>query len=940
MGTQRLAVRGRVPGSPGTTVLAGALLAALALAACLAGAVRAEKGVNEGTFRDRDGKAHPWSVERGHLLLWDDKPYTPAGVVFHSAYLGAPGPETLRRDEEELDRLKAAGVEDLWVDPPAGLLKNSPEATQTLLDALESRGFRYGLRVGDRAREPLIGFSPVNPAIRVPVSRFQPGARESWEVPAPRGRRMLYALVNVVTPDERTQDFPAAVGEALVEKDRALIEVQIRQSKLLGKSRGLLLTVPEVQVEPEELGSFGDLWSGMEDYSARLMRHMKALKFGPGFRFLLDPFATGDGTVGQEDLVFPSSDAFRIAFREWLSRRVGVHSLNVSWRLNDRRIQSLEQAARLVPMWSRNDPPDGDGWLFDPVDRAVYRCVPRQCSIWTDLDNFRADTLKRWMNTTATVLKQDVVGAPVLFTWAAYHPLFNNSPAPGGYDGLAAQLYGSGPALGRDQAAYALAQAEEADRNTWLIAARLSGPPDATGEPTPLPDGVGVRTAWSALRDTGFRGVFLDPRLTPNAPAAVQELESAMAADLPVMRKPVPVCFFPMFLASADRVMRLSNGVWWLPSAAPARLLRYGDTLMGYEMARPLGSDFPLDKGTVLWSTSGKQEVTFYVDRFTRIQLFDSAGKPIEARPKRSILRIDLSEEPIIAAGLDVEAMFPVELALAQLKTFGDLVAAAEGQRLDVAAMRTLYDQARKNLSSSNAANIYNSITPYVGTLRETLMPFVWVEAERPTAHNFSGLSFQAGSSAGTYLKLDRRDPPVTGVYRARYVVDVVREASYEIWVAGRVPGRPGVSPLVWQIDDEPPASLDKADPVGEDYAGGMAWFQLGRATLKAGRHELVVAVPRPADGPSGRFVAGLDAVVFSRDRFQPRGVEKPVLKLTPLPKPEKPAGKSRDEKKAPEGKKAQPEEKQPEEKQPGEKQPEREPAGTPSERRRPTRET
>jgi hypothetical protein len=80
----------------------------------------------------------------------------------------------------------------------------------------------------------------------------------------------------------------------------------------------------------------------------------------------------------------------------------------------------------------------------------------------------------------------------------------------------------------------------------------------------------------------------------------------------------------------------------------------------------------------------------------------------------------------------------------------------------------------------------------------------------------------------------------------------------------------------VWQIDDEPAVSLPTATVKGEDYTTGMAWFFLGRVALQAGRHTLTIVVPERAPGPGGRYSAGLDAVVFSRDEFKPNGIQKP----------------------------------------------------------------
>jgi len=840
-----------------------------------AGSARAEKGTTEGTYRDREGKAHPWSIERSHLLVWDGAPYAPAGVVFHSRYLAGPSEAALQKDTSELDRLKSAGVQDVWVEPGRGLLQNSPTQIQALVDALEARGFRYGLRVGDRHREPLIGFTPTIAPIVVPAAKLQSGAVLSFEVPAPGARRVAYVL-SEMGQDARAQNWAIVSGEALVERNVARLGIQLPKSRLLGKSKGLLTLVPEVQVDPDDLGSFGDLWAGTEAYSERLRKHAKALKFGAGLRFLLDPFAAGDGTVGQEDLVFPTSPAFQRAFTTWLQKR-GILSVNINWRLTDRRLApgQPEEAARLIPTWSRNDPPEGDGWLIDPVERVAYRCIPRQCSIWDDLDAFRAESLKRWMNLLTTSLKRDGLDVPMLFTWSSYHPIFTNNPSPSGYDGLAGQLYGSAATIAREQGAYALAQAEEADRNTWLIASRLAGPVDQNDVPAPLADASQARQLWEAVRSVGFRGVFIDPAQAPAAESIAKELASSLGSD-GELRKRVPVIFFPMPFATSDRVTRLSNGVWWLPSASGARMLRYGDDLMGYDIDRPFGADHSLQRGTVLWSPKGKHEVTFAVDKLTKVEFFDSAGGPLKVKLGKKEMKISVSEEPIVATGLDTTMLFPLELAASEVKEFGELLAQAEAQKLDVTALKTVYTQAKENLSSGSAAAVYRVVTPQVARLREVLMPYIWVEGERSISHNLSGVAFQAGASLGTYLKLDRPEKPLSGVYRARYSIDLRRDATYEIWVAGKVPGRPGVSPLIWQLDEEPAVELPKPEAEGADYAPGMGWYMLGRMTLKAGRHELTLVVPERSDGDKGRYSAAFDAIVFAREAFKPNGTEKP----------------------------------------------------------------
>src|SRR5207245_1895735 len=128
---------------------------------------------------------------------------------------------------------------------------------------------------------------------------------------------------------------------------------------------------------------------------------------------------------------------------------------------------------------------------------------------------------------------------------------------------------------------------------------------------------------------------FLDPRLTPELAPMAHGLAALVPADAAEMRRTEHVCFFPMALAGSDRVCQLPNGVWWVPSGAPARLLRYGDSIIGYDIDRPLGDAPAFPRASVLWSTDGKQEATFWIDPQKPVQFYDSLGAPLKLKSKR-----------------------------------------------------------------------------------------------------------------------------------------------------------------------------------------------------------------------------------------------------------------------------------------------------------------
>lgn len=874
------------PVSRGST----AALFAGALALLLAGSASAERGISSGAFRDRDGTVHRWSIQSSHLLEWDGKPYVPIGVVFHSQHLKAPSDSSLSTDERTLDGLKSAGITDVWIEPGRGLLDCRTAEIQAVIDALEVRGFKYGLRVRDRYRAPLIGFAPGAVPLPIKLTELQPGAVIRRRIQAPGARRVVYNLTDIGA-NEQVQNFAVATGQAIVEGDGADIQIEVPRTRLIGKSRGLIHTMPEVQVEPEELGSFGNLWHGMEEYTERLAAQINALRFGPGVRFILDPFQAGDGTTGQEESIFPSTPDFQTAFTEWLSRRYGVQTLNSRWRLNDRRLLDMEEAGRLVPTWSRNDPPDGDGWLIDHRQSKAYRCRPRECRIWDDLDTFRAETLRKLMNQVALQIDKTGLDVPVIFTWAAYHPVFTNFPSPAGYEGLAAEVPIEANEDAQQRAAYALAQVEEGARTGWLIASRFR-PEEKGASPSP----GDIAGGWTRLRSAGYRGGYFDPLLTPGAEGAALALCRIVDAGAEGLTSPASSLFFPIALATSDRVTQLSTGVWWLPSVRDARLMRYGQTLMGYDMPEPFGPEHAVQKATVLWSTTGPQELTFFLDRGAEVQFMDSAGQPIkvDVRSKDRRATISVGPEPILATGLDTLSFFPMELTTGLLEELVGLVEQARRKGIKVESYDLLLKEARGALNPASAATLYNTLYGHVQTLRESLLPYVWIEGERAISHSFSGVVFHIGAAGGTMLSLERDRPPRSGVYKARYQVDVTEDGGYEIWVAGLIPGAPGVSPLVWQLNDEDPVELKSAEAASL-YGKELGWYRLGNMALPKGRHFVTLIASAPAVGgeDDGRYRAAIDAVVFSRRPFTPQGSERPTL--AQLENPAGPAAPAQD---------------------------------------------
>jgi hypothetical protein len=838
-------------------------------------AVWAEKGKSEGVYVDATGGRHPWEVTASHALVWEGQPYCPAGVVFHSRFLAEPSEATFAADRDAIERLRTAEIQDVWIDPGRGLMSCRPEEVQRLVNLFEARGFRYGLAVQDRSTESLRGYAPPMDPLPVPAVAMQSGGRFQWTARVRDASRVQYTLVDVQS------ELVLAAGEVPVVDGVAAIEVTLRKSRLIGKGRGALYLLPLREVSPAEAAGFPDLWRAVTSYQERLTAFLNEVRFGPGFRFVLNPFDPGRGLTGAENDLFPASPEYRADFCAWLRRRTNITDINFRWGLTQNHLHELEVAARLVPTWPAQDAPEGTGWLVDPVEGKAYPVAARQCRIWQDYRDFRGDSLKRAMAATAVALRNGGPAVPVVFGWEGYQPLYDRLEASAGYDGIAATLRGQGRTLATEGAACALAQVEQSTLNWWFVAGRVS-PPAGPGS---LSVRRSVADDWQALRDVGVKGFYLESSGTIPDPATLQELKevrTTLADDRDLATYRPRVCYFPAALPNSGRVARLSNGVWWLPSLGAARQVRLGPQLSGYVIEQPFGNDRQdVHVGLILWSPTGRREATFAVDPETKLSLMDSRGTPVPARisKKQQLLHLSLTDEPVIASGISAdkaEQLFPMEAAAAAVAEYDALLRDAEAQGMDTKAQRLTYAEAKKALTPTAAGQVYTMISRPLQQLRDALSPYYWIEGEQPLQHTFLGSAFQNGASDGRYLMLDnQRAPRGEEGYQAQYVLNILKSGTYEIWVAGRAPGRPGVSPIAWNIDKEATTAVREV-PAGQEYAPGFEWYRIGKASFQAGRHVLTLAVPERAPGEGGRYVFGVDALLLSRVPFEPHGTEKP----------------------------------------------------------------
>jgi hypothetical protein len=847
-----------------------------------------------GDYQDRAGATHHWEINRAHALTWDGKPYVPAGVVLHLAGRGAAA-ATAATAGPMLDRMAAQGVKDLCLVRPGGWLTVDPSVDQPWVDALEAKGLRYGIALDARPEHPLTGYLAEPTQVEVPAEWRQPGRPMRCSVDLPGARSAVYALV------DRESDSVVASGRVPVIDGAARVEITFRPSRrifALGAAR--LLVVPQTTASGTREEQAVDFWSGWEDTQRQLARRLAGVKWGPGLRFFARPAPAAFGLHGEGEMLVPDSGGFRLQFESWLEKRYSVADVNLQWGLNEGEVQSLTTAARLVPLWGPEEHDARSGWLIDPVTAETFRVDLHRSGFWRDFHQFRTDSIRQALNGTATLLKKVAADVPVLWEWTEYHPLYTETQEVGGLDGLTFTAQGWGREAATGSTAYAYAQAEGSTRPTWFIqigqTAAASGPPASSEE---------LRLDWNWLREIGCKGFFVDGMTVPPAaetPGGVEAAgkaataawdlnaapdslswirayaEQVVSGDSAAAYRP-PVVYFPSDAIGTGLTGRMENGVWWLPSFAKGQRLVLGDDIEGYWIQRPpdQGPASGASGVSVLWSTGGPKKATFMIPADMPISVYDVAGRPLKNATRKGQLQLALGPDPVMVTGLPLQSVFPVETTTEALRQFETLIKAAESQKIDVSAFRLALSQAKSLFTPSTAATTYDLIRPPLAVLRAALTPYIWIEGEAAVRNNWSGVQPDPHASAGSYLHLDRASPPSGSVYQTQYRFTLERDAAYEVWMAGSVPGAAGVSGFTWRVDDRTP-SLVLPDETAHRYSDRLGWTRLGQVQLSRGPHTVAIAVTEPAQ--KGGYHLDLDAIVFAREPFQPDGVKRPGFKI------------------------------------------------------------
>lgn len=806
-----------------------------------------------GVFTDRDGQRHSWQINDANALLWNDEPFVPVGGMFTPRYFFLDQTEEhWEADVRALQTLKSKGILDIYINPVRGATKVPVESWQRLIDYLEAEGFRYGVELTDGPAKPLTGW-----IIRPNIYRQADITSDtSIDLELNGAVGGIYAVADARTGNIDRMGSLSHTGEAAV---------TVRGSS---ENPKVLLAYPlKTVISDDGLQNF---WEGYGEYRDRLFAHLRQIRFGSGLRFWVDPFINEMGMRGETEFLIPASNQYQIELEAWLRKKYrDFASLARAWAL-PAAVSSYEQASQLIPLWRDTR---GIGSVYNTRTGQDHKLAHANGKMWEDLEEFRGDSIRGYLNDVSKLLKRQIANVPVILKWTANYSFFLNDD-PAGFDGLGVEAYGEPHILGPYAGAQCLAMVNRSNRPMWLITTEMSTQAQPEGKDwTGFKSQEELTSCLEALRFSGSKGFYVFGfHLSPpwdkfDLLADERQLDWLKDYEEKIATEPLFADWRPRIVWFSQKnplgadLRRLEYDLWWLPDDRTAEEVVVEPEIRAFRIRETGG------EAVYLWTEGQPRDLELRKPENLRPEVIYT-GEPRETRMGKNTFTIRVTKDPAIIRGLEPGYfMTPSNLA-GQVTRLDDLIRKAESRGMLVGTYKTSLETARGMIRSERTELAAGTLSRAIAQLEPQVAATIWMEAEAAPEFSFMQVGYNPQANRMRYIAIDTTMPPPMGPYGVTIPFMASEESDYEIWIAGSRPGLWG-SMVSWSVDASSWVEAKVDDSPFTEYAPGMTWTRIGLVRLSAGSHIFRLKLVGPAKGSdSYRFL--LDTIVLTRERFDP----------------------------------------------------------------------
>ncbi len=616
----------------------------------------ADVKISTGEFVDSQGVHHPWHINPQHTLVWGGQPWIPAGGLFQSRFLTGPQTEeNWNADKADLQTLKQHGIRSLVLVTSAAIdhITNiSPADLQNVLDYLDAQGFQYGISLSSFPHDP-VEATIVNPAL--------------YRVASPVAGSVNY-FSNLSGLTSATYYLVSmSDGSIVTSGDATVVDTQTASVTLPSGQGGpgtVLLLYPKRIFLPDSIegAHLPDIWGKTDDYRDTLLLYFGKVKFGQGLRFFLDPVVDGLGYYGEADGgAIPDGTEYRFQFEAWLQSKYAksLASLNTTWGVKNADIFDFAAAARCTPLWYQSK---GIQLFVDPASKKTFEVNASRSKYWDDVREFRAESMRSVMDELAASIKNGIANVPVVYRWTRPSPLYVDPTPDQGYDGLLISSTEHGQSLASNAAGWALSDAEQSQRSTWLLG-ELSLP--SLSASAGYISKAALENDSQTLQSLAVKGYFVDSfRNLTNTERGKNSLLDAPAEQLDWIHDDdantsivaatlsgfdPTILFYPIDIdLPGVSIRKFDDGTWWLPSYQSGKSIDVGPGVSCYSTSQQSNS-----KPLVLWSQDGSvTEAQFALPKNTPIVATTTGNKIVTITSKKGVYSIPITKTPLLVRGV------------------------------------------------------------------------------------------------------------------------------------------------------------------------------------------------------------------------------------------------------------------------------------------------